>query len=189
MGDAAGFLLSKTARTRRSDPRGPEGELPSRAARSRSSDSVLGGVAGAATANVPLLVKGEVRTPLPFYVYRDGFENMPWAPSGWMGSVDVLNVDGRHEADCHQGPACIALRYSAEFGWVGVAWQHPPNNWGDMESGLDLTGAKELELWARGAYGGERVSIGVGLIERDKPHPDSAKKVVENIVLTHEWRR
>ncbi|MBW2191153.1 MAG: hypothetical protein JRG93_16505 [Deltaproteobacteria bacterium] len=35
----------------------------------------------AATANVPLLVKGEVRTPMPFYVYRDSFEGMPWAPS------------------------------------------------------------------------------------------------------------
>ncbi|MGB5491490.1 MAG: glycoside hydrolase family 2 TIM barrel-domain containing protein, partial [Woeseiaceae bacterium] len=33
----------------------------------------------AATANVPLLVKGERRTRLPVPVYEDGFEGMPWA--------------------------------------------------------------------------------------------------------------
>jgi hypothetical protein len=50
----------------------------------------------AATANVPLLVKGQIRTPMPFYVYQDGFEGMPWAPSGWMGSTDLLTLDGDH---------------------------------------------------------------------------------------------
>ena len=48
----------------------------------------------AATANIPLLVKGEPRTRLPLAVYEDHFENMPWAPSGWMGSVDSLTLDG-----------------------------------------------------------------------------------------------
>jgi hypothetical protein len=144
---------------------------------------------GAATASVPLLVKGEARTPMPFYVYKDGFEGMPWAPSGWMGSTDDLSLRGDHADNCYQGPACIELRYEGEYAWVGVAWQHPPDNWGDMEGGFDLTGAKELELWARGEYGTERISIGVGLIEDDKAHPDSAKKHVEDVVLTHEWRR
>ncbi len=143
----------------------------------------------AATANVPLLVKGKVRTPMPFYVYQDGFEGMPWVPSGWMGSIDALTLDGDHADHCHEGSACIEMRYTGEFGWVGVAWQHPPNNWGDVEGGFDLTGAKELELWARGEYGGERINIGVGLLEADKAHPDSAKKTVEGIVLTRDWKR
>ena len=80
--------------------------------------------------------------------------------------------------------------YVGEFGsWVGVAWQHPANNWGDQEGGYDLTGATHLELWARGEYGGERMNIGVGLLGKDKAHPDSGKTSVEDIVLKREWQR
>ena len=151
-------------------------------------------VAGnAATANLPLLVKGEVRTPMPFYVYRDGFEGMPWAPSGWMGSygaMEQLTLDGDHVENPYEGEACIKMRFVGEVGnWVGVAWQHPANNWGEMEGGHDLSGATQLELWARGEYGGERFNIGVGLLEADKPHPDSGKTSVEGLVLKREWQR
>jgi len=144
----------------------------------------------AATANVPLLVKGEVRTPMPFYVYRDGFEGMPWAPSGWMGKIDSLTVDGNHAGNPHEGKACIKMHFTGEVGtWVGVAWQHPPNDWGDQEGGYDLTGAAYLELWARGEYGVEKINIGVGLLGQDKAHPDSAKTTVEDVRLDKEWKR
>jgi hypothetical protein len=143
----------------------------------------------AATANIPLRVKGEVRTPLPLYVYHDGFEGMPWAPSGWMGSTESLSLDGAHAENCHAGNACIRLHYTGEFSWVGVAWQHPANNWGSQDGGYDLTGARYLELWARGEFGGERVSFGVGLLGEDTAHPDSGKTSVEGIILDREWRR
>jgi len=144
----------------------------------------------AATANVPLLVKGTVRTPMPFYVYRDGFEGMPWAPSGWMGSIESLTMDGDHAGNPHEGKACIKMHFVGEVGtWVGVAWQHPANNWGDQEGGYDLTGAKYLELWARGEYGIEKINIGVGLLGQDKAHPDSGMTTVEDIRLKKEWKR
>ena len=144
----------------------------------------------AATANLPLLVKGTVRTPMPFYVYRDGFEGMPWAPSGWMGSIESLTLDGNHAGNPHEGTACIKMHFVGEVGtWVGVAWQHPPNNWGDQEGGYDLSGAKYLELWARGEYGVEKINIGVGLLGQDKAHPDSGKTTVEDIRLKKEWQR
>jgi hypothetical protein len=144
----------------------------------------------AATANVPLRVKGEVRTPMPFYVYQDGFEGMPWAPSGWMGSTESLTLDGDHAGNPHEGKACIKMRFVGEAGtWVGVAWQHPANNWGDQEGGYDLTGAKYLELWARGEYSTEKISIAVGLLGEDKAHPDSGKTTAEEVRLTREWQR
>ena len=144
----------------------------------------------AATANVPLLVKGEVRTPMPFYVYRDGFEGMPWAPSGWMGAIESLTLEGDHAKNPHEGKACIEMHFVGEVGtWVGVAWQHPANNWGDQEGGYDLTGARYLELWARGRYSTEKISIAVGLLGEDKAHPDSGKTKAEDIVLTYEWKR
>ncbi len=144
----------------------------------------------AATANVPLRVKGQVRTPMPFYVYQNGFEGMPWTPSGWMGSTESLTLDGSHTVNPYDGDACIEVRFEGDIGtWVSVAWQHPPNNWGDQEGGYDLTGAGYLEFWARGKFGPEQISIGVGLLGADKAHPDSAKTTVDDMRLTHEWKR
>jgi hypothetical protein len=144
----------------------------------------------AATANLPLLVKGEPGTRFPVSVYEDSFESMPWAPSGWMGSVEALTLDGDYtDQPPYEGFASIRMRYEGKFGWVGVAWQNPANNWGDLEGGYDLTGAAALELWARGEYGGERVSFGVGIIQKDKAHPDSGIRKIDGIRLTREWQR
>ena len=144
----------------------------------------------AATANVPLLVKGEVRKRFPISVYEDGFDNMPWVPSGWMGSVDSLSLNGDYRDEpAHEGVASIRMRYEGQFGWVGVAWQHPANNWGEMQGGFDITGASQLQVWARGEYGGETVSFGVGLLEKDRAHPDSGIAKIDNIMLTREWQR
>jgi hypothetical protein len=144
----------------------------------------------AATANVPLLVTGTPRTRMPVSVYEDSFQAMPWVPSGWMGSVDLLAVDGEfRDEPPHEGVASIRMRYEGKFGWVGVAWQDPPNNWGDLEGGYDLTGATALELWARGAYGGEKVSFGVGIIRKDKAYPDSGIAKGDTVQLTREWKR
>ena len=139
---------------------------------------------------MPLLVKGEARTRLPVSVYEDSFNGMPWAPSGWMGNTDALTLDGEYVDEApYEGAAAIRIRYEGVFGWVGVAWQNPANNWGDLDGGFDLTGATELELWARGEYGGEKVSFGVGIIGEDKPYPDSTVVQVDGIRLTPEWQR
>ncbi|MGB5489489.1 MAG: hypothetical protein WBM76_01555, partial [Woeseiaceae bacterium] len=122
-------------------------------------------------------------------VYEDGFEGMPWAPSGWMGSVDSLTLDGDYTKNAQEGSSCIRMRYTGTYGWVGVAWQNPPNNWGEQDGGYDLTGASHLEVWARGEYGGEKISIGVGLLGEDTEYPDSARQKVDGIVLTREWQR
>jgi len=144
----------------------------------------------AATANVPLLVKGEPRARFPVSVYEDSFKSMPWAPSGWMGSVESLTLDGDYtDQPPYEGFASIRMRYEGKFGWVGVAWQSPANNWGDLDGGYDLTGATALELWARGEYGGEKVSFGVGIIQKDKAHPDSGIRKIDGIRLTREWQR
>lgn len=147
------------------------------------------GAGNAATANKPLLVKGEARMPMPFPVYEDSFEYMPWAPSGWMGGVEHLTVDPDDTSNPHSGNHSIRMRYEGNFGWVGVAWQNPPNNWGDMDGGFDVTGATELEVWARGEYGGEQVSFGVGLLGSENTYSDSSISKVDNIQLGREWKR
>jgi hypothetical protein len=143
----------------------------------------------AATANVPLLARGEAGPRMPFAVYEEGFDSMPWVPSGWMGGVDSLTLGGAHAENVHEGSRAIRMRYTGTYGWVGVAWQNPPNNWGDLDGGFDLTGAAELEVWARGEYGGEKVTFGVGLLEQDRDFPDSAVVKTNTIELKSEWQR
>lgn len=143
----------------------------------------------AGTANLPLRVRGPVRPRMPVAVYEDGFEGMPWAPSGWMGGVEHLKLDGDQKDVVHEGDAAVRMRYEGSFGWAGIAWQDPPNNWGDQDGGHDLRGASALELWARGEYGGEEVTFGVGLLESDRAFPDSSIAKVDGITLTRDWRR
>jgi hypothetical protein len=144
---------------------------------------------GAATANVPLLVKGEPRTRFPVIVYQEHLEHMPWVPSGFMGNVDDLSLDGASTEGAAVGEAGIRIRYEGRYGWAGIAWQHPANNWGDQDGGFDLDGATELQLLARGEYGGETVSFGVGLLGKDTAYPDSDQTKIDDIKLTSEWQR
>ena len=149
------------------------------------------GTGGGATANVPILVDGPpgpVRIKLPLSVYADGGSS-PWAPSGWMGTTEALTMDQACRDHPHSGPTCLEFVYDEPGYWVGVAWQHPANDWGDEPGGFDLTGAEKLTFWARGAEGGERLDFGVGLIGDDKPYPDSVQVRKENVKLKTEWRK
>ncbi|MFK7885286.1 MAG: glycoside hydrolase family 2 TIM barrel-domain containing protein [Gammaproteobacteria bacterium] len=143
----------------------------------------------AATANVPLLVRGEPRTRLPVYVYRDGFEGIPWAPSGWMGDHDALSLDGEDQSNPHEGDSSVRISLAANALWAGIAWQNPPNNWGDRDGGFNLKGARTLEFFARGRFGGEQVKFGVGIIGKEKKHPDSLIVQSDDVTLTSQWQR
>ena len=143
----------------------------------------------AATANIPLLVKGEPRVRFPIPVYEDGFANMPWVPTGWMGNSKSLTVDGDYGDNVVGGQYAMRMHFRARNSWAGVVWQNPPENWGEQDGGFDLTGAARLEIWARGERGGEKVGFGVGLIDGKKPYPDSAIVKSRTIELTEEWRR
>lgn len=143
----------------------------------------------AATANIPLLVKGEPRPRMPVSVYEERFEHMPWTPSGVMGNARSLNVDGQWTESVHEGSHAIRLHYTGRHGWAGVAWQNPPNNWGDVDGGIDLTGASALEFWVRGESGGEKASFGVGLLGKDTDFPDSVIVKTRPIEMGSEWRK
>ena len=117
----------------------------------------------AATANLPLLVKGTVRTPMPFYVYRDGFEGMPWAPSGWMGSIESLTLDGDHAGNPHEGKACIKMHFVGEVGtWVGVAWQHPPTT-GATRKAATISAGRNISSCGPAGNTGSRRSTSVSV--------------------------
>lgn len=72
--------------------------------------------------------------------------------------------------------------------WSGVAWQNPPNDWGSLPGGYDLGGAKYLSFWARGRFGGEKLSCGVGLLGGDVLYPDSGTAILEDVKLSNQWK-
>lgn len=142
-----------------------------------------------ATANIPLLVKGVPRPRMPISVYEERFEHMPWAASGVMGSTRSLTIDDQSTEFVHEGSTSLKVSYTGRRGWAGLAWQDPPNNWGEMEGGFDMTGAGALEFWVRGEKGGEEVSFGIGLLDEKTDHPDSVIIKTPKIKLGTEWKR
>jgi hypothetical protein len=127
------------------------------------------------------------RVAFPFYLYTDEAA-LPYFPSGYMGNYEAMAVDLAHEEDVYEGATAIKISYSAREGWYGLAFVDPPNDWGDILGGYDLTGARTLSFWAKTGNSTLKATVGYGLIEGDKPYPDTDKQSVE-IELTEEWQQ
>lgn len=153
------------------------------------------GHGGAAVANAPLYVDAPIKpvpapkAKLPLVVYADDVET-PYAPSGYMGNTQAITMTSDSPERPHTGKACLKVEYKAVDNWGGVLWQSPANDWeGQQPGGFNLTGASELEFWARGERGGEVVDFMLGVIEGDRPYRDSSKAEVKAVRLTTQWQR
>ncbi len=151
---------------------------------------------GAAVANVPLFVNGPKPTILgkisarPLIVYSDaGQAHSPYVPTGWMGNLKAMTLNESCLENPHSGKTCLRLDYTAPDQWGGIVWQDPPSDWGNLPGGYNLTGAKTLSLWARGAKGGEVVSFELGILAKDKPFADTGKARKGDVRLTTEWQK
>lgn len=151
---------------------------------------------GAAVANVAFRVDAakmsiaSPKTPLPFRLYTDRSTQAPYVPSGFMGNVAAIALNEDSDVQPHSGTSCIQASYRASDAWGGVLWQSPPNDWkGEQPGGLDLSGAKALEFWVRGAEGDEVVNFMIGVVDGNVPYRDSAKAELKEIRLTREWQK
>ncbi len=130
---------------------------------------------------------------LPFYVYSDSSSiGNHFIPSGWMGDFGDIKLKINCEENPYLGKTCVKINYSAEATqgarWAGMFWQNPPNNWGDIDGGYDLSNATALTFWARGEKGGERIEefkVG-GIMGR---YSDSDTAMIGPVVLTNEWKQ
>jgi len=125
-----------------------------------------------------------------FYVYSDqnSFINH-YAPSGWIGDIgDLSFADDVTNPAPHSGQHCLRITYSASGPqhWAGIYWQYPENNWGSLP-GHDVKRFVRLEFWAKGQYGGEKISeVKIGGIPSDTAtvsFPDTP------IILTDSWQK
>ena len=143
--------------------------------------SLLAGGAAMADAAAP-------KSALPLVIYAEAAPDLPYIPSGYMGNTSAIKMDDACKDNPHSGKTCLKASYTASDNWGGVVWQSPANNWGDAQGGWNLTGAKTLTFWARGAKGGEVVTFLFGLIGKDKKNPDSGSGKLDKVKLTKEWK-
>lgn len=158
---------------------------------------VSDGNGGAAVANTPFLVDAMQEigpTPpavdLPYVVYGDDAPPNVYAASGYMGNSTAVRMNENYQDSPHTGKTCLKVSYESNSAWGGVLWQSPANDWDGLQlGGADLTGASELEFWARGDSGGEVVNFVFGVLDGNQLYRDSAKGELNDVVLKDEWVR
>ncbi len=135
-----------------------------------------------------------------FYIYFE--KNSPknhFMPSGWMGDVGSLTFNDQSFQEAYVGATSIEIKYNPEEsdqeGWAGIYWQSCENNWGNRNTGYDLTGHNKLVFSAKGSEGGEIITRAkVGGITKDgatgQPvdYPDSVDAEVGPIRLSNQWQ-
>lgn len=134
-----------------------------------------------------------------FYIYSD--KNTPsnhFIPSGWMGDYNDLRFNDQATDEFASGATSIKITYTAKKsqgqGWAGVYWQSSQNNWGDKNTGFDLSKFNKLVFKAKGAKGGEVITkVKVGGITRNianerVAYPDSLDVESGPIRLTKDWQ-
>ncbi|HAZ65060.1 MAG TPA: hypothetical protein DCZ72_15825 [Armatimonadetes bacterium] len=105
-----------------------------------------------------------------------------------MGDHTSLVLDPASTDAPHGGTHCLRVDYRAVGGWAGVVWQDPANDWrGEQAGGWDLRGARRLSFWARGAAGGERLTVRFGLTQTGD-YRDSAQGELA-VTLTDAWQQ
>ena len=129
----------------------------------------------------------------PFYVYGDA--NSPQnhgSPSLWLGDFRDIILNLNCKDNPYSGDSCLEITYTAEGSkyayWAGMLWQNPSNNAGEIDAGLDLSGAKKLTFWARGEEGGEIIDafkLGGTL----GAYPDTDSAGIYQVMLNKDWAR
>jgi len=149
---------------------------------------------GAAVVDVPLYVDGgrdravtANKAKIPFAIFGEGAVGMPYVWSGWMGKTDAIEMDEKSADNPHSGDTCMKCGFKSPDNFGGIIWQSPANDWGQKPGGYDLSGAKKLTFWARGAEGGEKVKFVIGVI-KDKQFNDSAHAEATE-TLTNDWKQ
>ena len=113
---------------------------------------------------------------------------MPYTPTAYMGNHKAISVDLHNSKHAYAGTSALEISYDEVYDWYGLGIVDPPNDWGEVLGGFDISGAKKFSFWAKSDVDDLKATIGFGLIDSDKPFPDTAKKSIE-IKLSTEWKQ
>ncbi len=126
-------------------------------------------------------------TPLPLTV------SAFYAASGYMGDGMVATSIVADHTCPTRAPGnigdCFKFVYTPQavstYGWGGVYWQSPANNWGTSVGTRIATGATKVSFYAAGAKGGEMISFFVGGITGSMfQDPNKVATIPETVTLT-----
>ncbi len=151
---------------------------------------VLPNATATAQANRDATATAAVAPRSPFNVYTDADDlGNHFIPSGFMGDFKDITLTENWTGNSHSGTTCIRVDYSgiATQGnrWAGVYWQDPPNNWGTVPGGYDLSHFSKLSFWVRGQSGGEQIHFFVGGIQG--PKGDSLQPSIYAVTADTNW--
>ena len=148
-------------------------------------------ILAAAWMQAPAVRAGTNSFVSPFVVYYDYVPGtLKGVPSGWMGDYRDLTLNMNWKKNPHSGDSCIRFTYNARGSrysdMAGVMWQNPANNSGDIDGGINFSGATQVTFWARGEKGKEQIDAFTfgGTIG---PYPDSDKASLNWVRLKPEW--
>ncbi|HBE68588.1 MAG TPA: hypothetical protein DDW52_10615 [Planctomycetaceae bacterium] len=152
---------------------------------------------GAAVANLPFQVAAPIKlksvmpaASLPYAIYEEVSTNSVFEPAGFMGNTAAIKLDSNCRDSARTGATCIKAQYTNDSLWGGVLWQSPAGDWGGKQpGGANLSGARQLEFYARGESGGEKVSFVFGVLNGSQPYRDTAKGELNDVVLTTQWQK
>lgn len=141
------------------------------------------------------------------YVYRDSIDGWNFfTQRAWMGSHGVKPSDMQQDYTKEVHSGTTAIRCAVNFqkldwggymclnGALAPGETEPVATFGEVDAGVDLSGATALTFYARGKEGGERVEFfcaGLGYNEfgPSAPFADSApKQTLGAVALTDEWK-
>ncbi len=115
---------------------------------------------------------------------------VPYYPSGYMGDSGNIVMDDKYQQDNFSlGRKCLKFTYSVGIKkWAGLYWLFPPDNWGNLGPGLDLSDFGRICFWARGEKGSEKIEFKIGgLTDKAGNRLESANKSLGVIILKKGW--
>jgi hypothetical protein len=120
-----------------------------------------------------------------------------YVPSGYAGDGALLRVtttDASGNTTCDRAPGatngmCHVFTYRYQhaadsYGWAGVTWQSPANNWGTQPGPVIAEGAKRVAFSARSAGAAVAVHFLVGgIMVANSPYQDTIRQEIRVNVL------
>ena len=114
-------------------------------------------------------------------------------PSGLIGDIKDISIDGDFRPASHSGHASLRIDYrpapSGGSGWAGLYLLYPDRNWG-LRPGRNLTGATKLTFWVCADHDTRAEFLVGGIGQTNLPYYDSLPKISTGMIqVGPSWQR